>query len=96
MNDLWLDAAASMVEDAVAELADVGERLAALPMHSAPAAALRLRAGDLEHRIAAASRVLGAYAHAGAPGERDEAVDEPSVIGGWEGNIATVAARGVA
>ena len=42
MNDRWLDAAAFMVEDAVAELADVGERLAALPMHSAPAAALRL------------------------------------------------------
>lgn len=80
MNDRWLDAAASMVEDAVAELADVGERLAALPMHSAPAAALRLRAGDLEHRIAAASRVLGAYAHAGAPGEHDDAV---TAAGRW-------------
>ena len=69
MNDRWLDAASFMIEDAVAELVAVQEWIEAFPVHSAPAALLRLRAGDLEHRIAAACRVLDAYAHAGAPGE---------------------------
>ncbi|WP_426960318.1 hypothetical protein [Muricoccus radiodurans] len=72
MNDRWTDIAHSIVEDALAELLEVQARLATLPVHSARAAALRLRAGDLEHRVAAASRVLDAYAHAGAPGERDD------------------------
>ena len=72
MNDRWLDAASGMLEDAAHELADVQARLQALPVHSAPAAALRLRAGDLEHRVAAASRILDAYCHAGAPGETDD------------------------
>lgn len=72
MNDRWTDVASSTIADAAHELAEVQARLDALPLHCAAAAGLRLRAADLGHRIAAASRVLDAYGHAGAPGERDD------------------------
>ena len=62
MNDLWLDVAAATVADATAELRGVREGLSRLPAHAPARAALALRAGDLAHRIAAASRVLDAYA----------------------------------
>ena len=69
MNDRWTDAAYGIVEDALADLLAVQERLAALLTHSPTRAPLAIRAGDLEHRIAAASGVLAAYGVAGAPGE---------------------------
>lgn len=72
MNDRWTDVAHGVVEDGLAELLEVQERLAALPLHAPARASLAIRAADLGHRIAAASRVLDAYGHAGAPGERDD------------------------
>ena len=69
MNDRWTDVAHGVVEDALTELLDVEARIAALPIHAEAATTLRLRAGDLRHRIAAASGVLDAYGHPGAPGE---------------------------
>ena len=70
MNDRWTDAALGIAEGASAELASALAGLAALPVHSPARAALAARAADLRHRLAAARRVLDAYA---APAAAEEA-----------------------
>ena len=73
MNDRWIPAAEAALDAALAELGDVQARLAGLPARDPARAALALRAGDLERRIAAASGVLMAYAWTPRPALGTEA-----------------------
>lgn len=62
MNDRWTDVARAIAEASADELRAVKAGLAALSVHSPAHATLTTRAADLRHRLAAARRVLDAYA----------------------------------